>query len=58
MYNFYYDDVNPYIKNNPIIYIPVKGNFQTIQIHIIDQNGKKYYFDDDDFIVYLDLIKE
>lgn len=35
-----------------------KGNFQIIYIHFIDQNGKKYYFDDDDFIVYLDLIKE
>jgi len=58
LYTFYYDDVNPYIKTNPIMYIPVKGHFQTIEIHIIDQNGKKYYFEDDDFIVYLDLIKE
>lgn len=58
LYNFYYDYDNPYTKTNSIIYIPVKGHFQEIKIDIIDQNGKKYVFDNDDFIVYLDLIKE
>lgn len=58
LYNFYYNNDNPYIKTNPIKYIPVKGHFQEIKIDIINQNGKKHDFDDDDFIVYLDLIKE
>ena len=58
LYSFYYDYDNPYIKINPIKYIPVKSHFQTIEIDIIDQNGKKYVFDDGDFIVYLDLIQE
>ncbi|KAL4148743.1 hypothetical protein QTP88_002911 [Uroleucon formosanum] len=58
LYNFYYNDDNPYIKTNPIKYIPVNGGFQEIKIDIINQDGKKYDFDDDNFIVYLDLIKE
>jgi len=58
LYNFYYNDDNPYIKTNRIKYIPVNGCFQEIKIDIINQNGKKYDFHDDNFIVYLDLIKE
>ncbi|KAE9521637.1 hypothetical protein AGLY_017933 [Aphis glycines] len=54
----YYDPNKPFIKSNPIMYRKVNvRTIQIIKIHIIDQNGDIFNFEED-FFVYLDLIEE